>query len=68
MVGSGKGRVQKKNAGKVWSFTKPPSVPYMQKAGKIWSFTKPPPGPPPRVWSFFQKKIDPHFFCWKMHL
>ena len=45
-----KGRVQKKNAAKVWSFTKPPS------------------DPPPRVWFFFPKKIEPHFFCWKFHL
>ena len=44
-----KGRVQKKNAAKVWSFTKPPSD-------------------PPPAWSFLRKKIDPHFFCWKMHL
>ena len=25
---------------------------------KVWSFTK----PPPLVWSFFRKEMDPHFF------
>ena len=28
----------------------------------------PPRAPPPRFGLFSVKKIDPHFFCWKMHL
>ena len=37
---------------------------------KVWSFAKPPSAapPPPRFGLFSVKKIDPHFFCWKMHL
>ena len=34
----------------------------------MWSFAKPPSDPPPRFGLFSVKKIDPHFFCWKMHL
>ena len=39
-----------------------------KNAAKVWSFTKPPSDPPPRFGLFLRKKIDPHFFCWKMHL
>ena len=41
-----KGRVQKKNAGKVWSFTKPPSDPPT----------------PPGFSLFSKKKLTPIFF------
>ena len=37
------------------------------KSGKSVVFCQTPLSPPP-VWHFFNKKIYPHFFCWKLHL